>query len=276
MQTIGIKGAVLNVIQCSLRSILATAFVAIVCLIQPTIASATSCSPSGSYSFIYPSGSAIYETNNPYGDEGDSTTGTCVVNTAVYAESNLAWYTQWNQPTGETYNVYSYPEAIFDNSYSYTNLPRTLSSITSIPSTWNYGLSASDSTGYDVAYDVWVYPTSSATGTPTAEVMIWTAANFGQDGTNVGTYTIDGIPFTLYQTLPADYSWTTHPVYSFVAQNSVSYISGDLKQFLTTLTNNGYISTSTYLTSIDVGVEVRGTSGTGSLSTYDYSVYVNY
>jgi xyloglucan-specific endo-beta-1,4-glucanase len=173
-----------------------------------------------------------------------------------------------------TYDVEAYPEVLMDSKYSGTHLPRTISSVTTIPSTWNYSLSEGDSTGYDVAYDAWVYPNSGATGTATAEIMVWTAANFGQDGTNVGDYTIDGITFTLYQSLPADYSWTNHPVYSFVAQKSVSYISGDFKQFITALTNKGYFSTSGYLTSVEAGIELRGTSGSGSLTTYDFNTYV--
>lgn len=260
----------------SLRSAVATAIAGIACIVHSSTALAASCTPSGSYQFVYPAGSYLWEMNNPFGDQGSTTSGMCVVNTAVYNPFAVAWYAQWKQSSGQTYNVYGYPEVLLDNKYSQTNLPRTISSITSIPSTWNYNLTAQSSTGYDVAYDLWVYPTTSTSGTATAEIMIWTSANFKQSGDNVGTFTFDGINFTLYQTLPAKYPWTNHPVYSFVANQSVNYITGDLKQFITDLTQKGYFSTSKYLTSVEAGVEVRGSSGTGSLTTYNFTASVNH
>ena len=128
--------------------------------------------------------------------------------------------------------------------------------------------------GYDVAYDLWVYYGSGATGTPVAEIMMWTAANFDQSCTYIATYTVNGDSYKLYQTLPQDYSWTTHPVYSFCATSQLSDVSGDLKNFLNILVSKGYIGTANYLTSIDAGVEIRGSSGAGSLSTWDYDTYV--
>jgi glycosyl hydrolase family 12 len=113
---------------------------------------------------------------------------------------------------------------------------------------------------------------AAATGTPT-EVMIWTNATFGQDGTNVGSFAAGGLTFTLYQTLPADYSWTDHPGYSFVATTQVSSVGLNLHAFLWHLVDAGYVSSSAYLTSVDAGIEIR--NGTGSLTTTEYFTYVN-
>ena len=235
-------------------------------------AAAATCTPTGSYQFLYPSDTIFEITNNPYGDESSSTDGSCVLLSSISASDNVAWYTQWTQSESNNYDVYAYPEIIFPGGSESSGLPAELSSISSIPSTWKYTLVSSVSDGYDVAYDLWVYDNSAGTDTPT-EVMIWTNASFGQDGTDVGSFSAGGLTFTLYQTLPADYSWTNHPVYSFVSTTQVSSVGFDLHAFLEHLVDAGYISSSDYLTSVDAGIEIR--NGTGSLTTTEYFTYVN-
>lgn len=240
--------------------------------LSPLPAAAASCTPTGDYQFLYPTDTIFEITNNPYGDESSTSDGSCVLLSSISASDNVAWYTQWTQSESNNYDVYAYPEIIFPGGSESSGLPAELSNISSIPSTWKYTLVSSVGDGYDVAYDLWVYDNSSATGTPT-EVMIWTNASFGQDGTDVGTFSAGGLSFTLYQTLPADYSWTNHPVYSFVSTTQVSSVGFDLHAFLWHLVDAGYISSSDYLTSVDAGIEIR--NGTGSLTTTEYFTYVN-
>jgi xyloglucan-specific endo-beta-1,4-glucanase len=235
-------------------------------------AAAATCTPTGSYQFLYPSDTMFEITNNPYGDESSTTDGSCVLLSSISASDNVAWYTQWTQSESNNYDVYAYPEIIFPGGSVSSGLPAQLSGISSIPSTWQYTLVSSVSNGYDVAYDLWVYNNSAGTGTPT-EVMIWTNATFGQDGTDVGSFSAGGLSFTLYQTLPADYSWTNHPVYTFVSTTQESSVGFDLHAFLWHLVDAGYISSSDYLTSVDAGIEIR--NGTGSLTTTEYFTYVN-
>jgi hypothetical protein len=243
--------------------------VAISAILVPSAARATTCTPSGNYQFS----NTIFEiTNNPYGDEGSTTNGTCVVLNSISSSDKVSWYTQWTQSESNNYDVYTYPEIIFPGGSVSSGLPAELSNISSIPSTWDYTLTNSVSNGFDVAYDLWVYTNPAGTGTPT-EIMIWTNATFGQDGTDVGTFSSGGLTFTLYQTLPADYSWTNHPVYSFCSTTQVSSVGFNLKLFLQHLIDAGYISSSNYLNSVDAGIEIR--NGTGSLNTTEYFTYVN-
>jgi len=239
------------------------------CVAAP--ARAASCTPTGSYEFLYPSSTIFEITNNPYGDEGSTTNGTCVVLDSITNSHEVAWYTQWTQSESNNYDVYAYPEIIFPGGSVSSGLPAQLSNIETIPSTWKYSLSSSVSNGFDVAYDLWVYTNSSGSGTPT-EVMIWTNATFGQDGTDVGSYSADGLTFTLYQTLPADYSWTNHPVYTFVCTSQQTSVGLNLLLFLNHLADAGYISSSDYLNSVDAGIEIR--NGKGSLTTTEYYTYV--
>jgi hypothetical protein len=234
-------------------------------------AQAQSCTPSGNYDTIYPSGSIFYFSNNPYGDEGSTTNGDCISVTSTSGANTAAWYTQWTQSASNNYDVYAYPEVVFPGGSATSGLPAQLSSISSIPSTWTYTLQSSNANGFDVAYDIWVNQAENSSDTAT-EVMIWTNAAFGQDGTNVGTFTSGGLTFTLYQTLPADYSWTNHPVYSFCSQTQVSSVNLNLQAFLSYLVQKGYFPSSWYLTGVDAGIEIR--NGSGSLKTTNYDTYV--
>jgi xyloglucan-specific endo-beta-1,4-glucanase len=246
--------------------------VLIAMMMVPATARAASCTTSGSYQWLYPSNTIFDITNNPYGDESSTTNGACVEQLSISGKNNVSWYTQWTQSESNNYSVYSYPEIIFPGGSVSSGLPAQLSAIKSIPSTWKYTLTNSVSNGYDVAYDLWVNTSKTGSDTPT-EVMIWTNASFAQDGINVGTYTAGGVTYTLYQTLPAEYSWTNHPVYSFCANTQLTSFGADLHGFLWHLVDAGYISSSQYLTSVDAGIEVR--NGTGSMTTSEYYTYVN-
>ncbi len=232
---------------------------------------AQSCTPSGNYDTIYPSGSIFYISNNPYGDEGSTTNGSCVTEISSSGANTVSWYAQWTQSESDNYEVYAYPEVAFPGGSVSSGLPVQLSNISSIPSTWSYVLQSSNADGFDVAYDIWADEYSNGSATP-IEIMIWTNAAFGQDGTDVGTFTSGGLTFTLYQTLPADYSWTNHPVYSFCSQTQVSSENLNLNAFLQYLTSKGYFPSSYYLTGVDAGIEIR--NGTGSLKTTNYDTYV--
>ncbi|MGA2218771.1 MAG: hypothetical protein ABSG51_11835 [Terracidiphilus sp.] len=261
----------MNLIQSKyLSGALGMAAIALSFALSPVEARAVTCTPSGNYNTVYPTGSIFYITSNPYGDEGSTTNGDCIDVVSTTGANTAAWYTQWKQSESNDDSVYAYPEVVFPGgSDTASGLPVGLSSIASIPSIWNYQLTNSDPDGYDVAYDIWVG--STPTTTTSDEIMIWTNAAFGQSGNTVGTFTNGGITFNVVQTLPAQYSWTNHPVYSFCSTSEVSSVNIDISKFLDYLTSNGYISSSWYLQSVDAGIEIR--NGTGSLNTTEYDTY---
>jgi len=158
---------------------------------------------------------------------------------------------------------------------SYANVvtkltPKTLSTIKSIPSIWNWSYTGSSIVA-DVSYDL--FTSSSATGANQYEIMIWLAALGGagpisSTGSPVATPKIGNTTFKLYK---GPNGSTT--VFSFVATSQVGNFNGDLKAFLSYLTTNQGLPASQYLISVGAGTEpFLGQNAVFSTSAYSCAV----
>jgi xyloglucan-specific endo-beta-1,4-glucanase len=207
--------------------------------------------------------------NNLWGMSG--ATGSQCTTLVSQSGTTVAWKTVWSWSGGS--GVKS-----FANLALTTGLNTMLSSISSIPSSWQWDYGNTGSIVGDVAYDIW---TSNKIGASNQyEIMIWLAkygnaapvsSHYNSSGQPVpiASPTIDGASYKLYAGTVS--TWT---VYSFVSDRTITSFSGDLKSFFTFLINDGSISSSQYLTGLQAGTEpTSGTSAT--LTVTKYSTVVN-
>jgi len=172
----------------------------------------------------------------------------------------LEWSTSWTWAGGSS-SVKSYANAVVSQS---TGIK--LSTITSIPTTWDWSYTGSSIVA-DVSYDM--FTSSSATGSDEYEIMVWLAALGGagpisSTGSSIAEPTLSGVKFKLYSGPNGD---TT--VYSFVAESETTAFSGDLLDFLSYLETNEGLSSSQYLLSIGAGTEpFTGTDAVFTTSAY--------
>ena len=123
----------------------------------------------------------------------------------------------------------------------------------------------------DVAYDLWLAPTSG--GTNEYEIMIWLGAYGGAGplsytGSPIATTTIGGTSYKVYY---GDNG--ANKVYSFVASSTVQNYNGDLNDFFKYLTSKQGVPTNYYITSLQAGTEPF-TGSNVVLTTSEYSISV--
>ncbi|KAK0473984.1 glycoside hydrolase family 12 protein [Armillaria novae-zelandiae] len=182
--------------------------------------------------------------------------------------NTITWHTAYTW-AGGNFNVKSYA-----NLDLRVGLGKTISSIKSIPVTWTWSYSsASSSLVADVSYDLWLSNVASSGGassTSTFEVMIWlsTRGGAGPAGSQIGTATINGVTWKLFQGTVS--TWT---VYSFVAPSEITNFNSDLKPFLTYLTSNRGVPSSQFLVQAQGGTEPF--IGSATLSTSAYAISIN-
>jgi xyloglucan-specific endo-beta-1,4-glucanase len=158
--------------------------------------------------------------------------------------NTVNWSTSWTWQGGN-YQVKSYSEMVI--------LPkRTISSIGTIPSVWNWTYTGTNMV-CNVAYDIWLGPQS--TGSSSYEIMIWLAAIGGagpisSTGSPIATITIANTSWRLFKGQNGSFT-----VFSFVAVNQVNNFNANLKLFLNYLTSSQGVSSSLYVQGIDAGTE---------------------
>ncbi|KZL85887.1 glycosyl hydrolase family 12 [Colletotrichum incanum] len=192
-------------------------------------------------------GSAVTGTYTVYNNLWGASSGMgsqCTTLTGL-SGSNLQWSTTWSWSGGQ-YNVKSYANAVVNIS------KKALSAISSIPSTWNWSYSGSGLVA-NVAYDL--FTSSTASGSPQYEIMIWLgslggAGPISATGSTIATPTVAGRTWNLYKGVNGQMT-----VFSFVAPSNVQNFSGDLKAFITYLVNSQGLPSSQILQSIGAGTE---------------------
>ncbi len=174
----------------------------------------------------------------------------------------------------------SYPSVFIGSNYSRStegsNLPKLVSSITSIPTTWSQNAGSVSGT-YNAAYDVW-FSTSAAgdSGAPSGGyLMVWLydppdAQPLG--GVVASNVTIAG----------ASGSWSVwvgsnngRPCISYVRTQATGSLTFDLSQFIKDASTNHSqpIKSAWFLTNVFAGFEIW--SGGVGLRTTDFSVTVS-
>jgi len=177
--------------------------------------------------------------------------------------NSLSWSTTWNWQGGQ-YNVKSYTNAALDFSSV------QLSTITSIPTVWDWSTDDTEASVYDVSYDTFL--TASSGSANIYEVMVWVKAEGGAGpiGSSVGTYSINGYTWTLFS---GTNGATT--VYSFVASTTITNVNFDLNAFYTTLISLGYVSSSDWLGGGAIGAGTEPFTGATTLTVTAFSVSIN-
>ncbi|KAF6839521.1 glycosyl hydrolase family 12 [Colletotrichum musicola] len=191
--------------------------------------------------------SAVTSTYTVYNNLWGASSGSgsqCTTLTGL-SGSSLQWSTTWSWSGGQ-YNVKSYANAVLNAS------KKALNTIGSIPSTWNWSYSGSGLVA-NVAYDL--FTSSTASGSPQYEIMIWLgslggAGPISSTGSVIATPNVGGRTWNLYK---GEHSQMT--VFSFVAPSNVGSFSGDLKAFVNYLVNNQGLPSSQILQSIGAGTE---------------------
>ncbi|KAG6830172.1 hypothetical protein H0H92_001902 [Tricholoma furcatifolium] len=199
-----------------------------------------------------------------WGESGATSGSDCATLTSL-SGTTIAWNTNWTW-TGGT-GVKSFTNIALDD-----GLNVQLSTLKSIPTTWDWSQANTGTVVADVAYDIFTSATSG--GSNAYEIMIWLANyNAGPISYN---YDSSGNPEPVATGISlGGQTWDlyygdngSNYVYSFLPATSgttVTSFSADINEFLQYLVTNESLSSAQYLTTLQAGTEA--TSGTATLTT---------
>ncbi|KAL4928568.1 putative endoglucanase [Aspergillus undulatus] len=201
--------------------------------------------------------------NNLWGQDNADSGSQCTGLDSI-SGNTISWHTSWSWSGGE-YNVKSFANA----AYQFT--ATQLSSVSSIPTTWEWEYTTGSDVVANVAYDL--FTTSSVGGDSEFEIMIWLAALGGagpisSTGSSIASVTLGGVSWNLWYGLNGNME-----VYSFVASSTTQSFSADLIDFVNYLVDSQGLSSSQYLTHVQAGTEpFVGTDASFAVSTYSVSI----
>ncbi|KAF8968237.1 glycoside hydrolase family 12 protein [Flammula alnicola] len=197
-----------------------------------------------------------------------ATSGSQTTQVTATNGNSLSWQTKYTWAGAPT-NVKSYA-----NLDLRVGIGKPLSSIKSIPTTWQWAYtSTSSNLVADVSYDLWLSNTANSAGATSAstyEVMIWLSARGGAGpaGTQVGTASINGVIWKLFKGTVG--SWR---IFSFVAPTEITSFNSDLKPFFNYLIQSQGVPSSQFLVQAQSGTEPF--TGSATLTTTSYSIAIN-
>ncbi|MFH8569497.1 endo-1,4-beta-glucanase [Streptomyces sp. NPDC017993] len=157
--------------------------------------------------------------------------------------STIGWGTAYEWSGGHT-AVKSYAGSVLGRHWGWksqeTGLPVRISARTPVRSKWEYQVTESQDSVYNVAYDLWLHDKADADwqSDPRHEVMIWLARDGGAAplGTRRETVQVDGAAWDLHV---GDIGWN---VYSFVRVRGTTSADLDLNDFLQALARRGLVA----------------------------------
>jgi len=169
----------------------------------------------------------------------------------------------------------SYPSIVLGWHYgqfygSYT-APRTLSSLTTIPSTWSYSV-PTGSESYNVSYDLWIHSNAGAQEPQGGlELMIWTNH---RDTVPIGSIVSQSVSL-------AGGSWEVWYGQNSRGWNTVSYvnisnptsISLDVAEFINEAVTRGYAGGGDYLLGVQAGFEIWRSSVEMRTNAFTISIH---
>ena len=229
-------------------------------------------------------GPYLYQ-NNTWGADklgaGESFTQ-CLVTRTVSGKRQIGWTWDWPglEPT-----VYSYPEIIYGwkpwsggaNSAP-TNLPVQAGKVGNIDLNFAFDQRATGS--YNMAAEVWFTRSGRITQAPnandiTTEIMFWVNSTVSPAGSKVAEVTIGGKVYEVWYlkeigrgAKPNGDGWR-YVAYRSKSQQTQGTLP--LDAFIRDSLRRGYLSSSEYLVTIEMGNEVSGGKGTTYFKRYDIS-----
>jgi hypothetical protein len=178
--------------------------------------------------------------------------------------------------------VASYPNVLYGSSFGAispgSGLPRQMSSLTSVTSSWVFSVGGTSADHYDVAYDIWFCPNNScgSGGFPGGlELMIWVnyQNTYGWQY-DLGAVNLSGYNWEVWTFAQGGGSNTwTYLAYLIQPSMVTSVTNLDLLSFFRDAEARGYLQNSWYLYAVQAGNELR--SGGLPYSSYNFSVSVN-
>jgi hypothetical protein len=256
----------------------------------------TSCGGGSDYKYPELSGTLIEDNSNDWGqiryngnyrlvnnvwNKGAATGGYAqrIFRETLNGGEAIGW--QWFWPAGST-NVVAYPEVAYGDkpwdavSGTVTPFPVRAGSV-DITADFDILLNASGV--YNMAFSIWgISNTSDPYNSITHEIMIWNV-NHGMNpsGSLYDTMSVGGVNFDVYVSYnQGDASGGSSSVWTYVAfvRDSGDILSGplDLSAFIDYLVSEGIMTTSHYITSVELGNEVVGGTGTAEIEHYAVTV----
>jgi hypothetical protein len=162
--------------------------------------------------------------------------------------------------------VASYPNVLYGCSFGTCSpgsvLPRSVSSLTTVTSSWSFSVGGTAADQYDVAYDIWFCPNNNCGvgGFPNGtELMIWLDyQNVSGWETHLGTVSLDGHNWDVWvATQGASGNNWTYLAYMIQGPMVTSVANLDLSAFFKDAVSRGYVQNSWYLYAIQAGDELR-------------------
>jgi hypothetical protein len=224
---------------------------------------------------------SLLELSSVWNPAGATAYNVCLNNT-LDANNNITdleivWNVTATVPASST-PVVMYPDLMFGwqpgfTSSTTTILPASVANVPSLPVEGTVTTTCNGACGYDTSFDLMFSKTATPnTWPPAAEVMVYLSDTFGNSfpGTNLGTVTIDGQAFTVYQNNVQINSNSSWPSLVYIAQNQpLTNLNGlNLKDFVQDALNRGVINTTLYLDMVELGSEVQNGSGTTSIKNF--------
>jgi hypothetical protein len=195
----------------------------------------------------------------------------CLWETSQSSET-IAWGTRWDW-SDPVDTVKSYNCAVLGWHWGWklsdTGLPLQLCEHRSVHTSWDFHLQETAPGGLNVSYDLWLSADPHlGNANVDHEIMIWLyqSGDIHPIGTKQATVTLAGTSWELWEGSLPQCGW---PVHSFVRTANTTSQALNLSEFFDSLVERG-LSRSTYLISVEAGVEVF--TGAGRLDTTAYAV----
>jgi hypothetical protein len=177
--------------------------------------------------------------------------------------------------------VASYPNVLYGSSFGESSpgsaLPKQVSALTQVTSSWSFSVGGAATDMFDVAYDIWFCPddTCGPNGfNGGAELMIWLNHPNTTNGGVVATESLDGYSWQL-STAAAGGTGNTWTYIAYMIQPPMvtSVTDLNLLSFFKDAESRGYIQSSWYLYAVQAGIELR--TGGIPFTNNSFSVSVN-
>jgi len=181
---------------------------------------------------------------------------------------------RWTWPTGQS-DVKAYPEIVYgwkpwESRSTTPALPQQINALQTLRVTYDFDIAATGR--YNTAFDLWITNAATPTeNTITREVMIWIDY---QDwhipaGEFMGNIMIDGEEYAFYNGHVSHANWTYSAFVKVTPQHTGT---SNLRDFLTYLAQEQYLSSDEYIASIEFGNEII--EGTGVTTIRSYAIEI--